>query len=225
MEEQQEEQQTQQEEFQIPKHLETSEPKEQKEKRYSLESLSNLKKQIRGKILLSGDEEFDKLLKETFNYEMIKSNAPMMILQPVTNVDVLKILKFAHENRIHYSVRAGGHSASGNCFTKDGLMIDMSLMKSIHVNLKTKEVTVEPGCTIGDLDYETTNFNLAVPSGCCKHVGVSGLALQGGYGVLSRKFGLMCDNLISVDVVLPNEKLVQVDDKLKDTKELMYGIR
>jgi FAD/FMN-containing dehydrogenase len=220
--EEHQEQTPQEEQFQIPKHLETTEPKE---KRYSLESLTNLKKQIRGKILLSGDECFEEILKETFNYEMIKSNAPIMIVQPVTNVDVIKILKFAHESRIHYSVRAGGHSASGNCFIKDGLMIDMSLMKSVHVNLKTKEVTVEPGCTVGDLDYETTNFNFAVPSGCCKHVGVSGLALQGGYGVLSRKYGLMCDNLISVDVVLPNEKLVQVDDKLKETKELMYGIR
>eukprot|EP01080_Neovahlkampfia_damariscottae_P007922 gene7922-12390_t len=214
------------EEQQLQQDAPVIEPEEpQVQKRYSVEGLDILKKQLRGKVILSIDPNFDDILKETFNFDMIKQNLPMMIIQPLTNVDVINTLKFAHQYNIHYSVRAGGFSATGNCFMKDGIMIDLSLMKGIQVDLKNKEVIVEPGCNVEDLEYETNHFGFTVPSGNFKKVGISGLALHGGYSFLSRKFGLMSDNLISVDVVLPNEKLVQVDEKSKEAKDLMYGIR
>lgn len=197
-----------------------------------MEQLEKLKKEIRGEIILSTDDKFEDIIKDTFNYEVIKNHSPILIVQPLTVVDVIKTLKFIHSAHLQYGVRAGGYCATGSSFVKDGVMIDLSLMKSVHIDLRAKEVVVEPGCTVEDLDYETTQFDCAVPSGTYKHLGISGLALHGGFGVLSRKFGLMCDNLISVDIVLPNEKFIQVDDKTrlwglfhKESAELMYGIR
>lgn len=190
----------------------------------SKELFEELDSRIRGNILSPDDDEFKSHL-NIQNFELFKDKIPIMIVQPLSTVDVCHTLEFAHQKKLPFSVKAGGSSMTGNALIKDGIIIDLSLMKSIRVDPRNKEVTVEPGVSLKELEMETSYFDLVVPGSSYRDVGISGSALHGGYGLLSRKYGLTCDNLISVDLVLPNGKVIYIDDKQRDTKELLYGIK
>lgn len=102
-------------------------------------------------------------------------------------------------------------------------MIDLSLMRGIHIDRDRRIARVQPGLNWGDLDRETQRYGLAVPGGIVSATGVAGLTLGGGFGWLSRKHGLTSDNLLSVDVVLADGRLVKASSK--ENPELFWGIR
>src|SRR6185369_8880623 len=107
------------------------------------------------------------------------------------------------------AVRGGGHNIAGNAVCDGGLMLDLSLMRSVHVDPAARTARVEPGARLADLDKETQAFGLAVPVGINSTTGVAGLILGGGFGWLSRKLGLTIDNLISADVVTASGELLR----------------
>lgn len=209
-----------------------TEPKEIKEEKIQIEQkepsrkelFKSLSERIRGDIIFQDDEDFQIHL-NVQNFELFKDKIPFAIVQPLSTVDICHTLQFAHQQKIPFSIKAGGSSLTGNALVKDGILIDMQRMKSIRVDSRNKEVTVEPGVTLKELEKETSYFDLILPGCSYREIGVSGSALHGGFGFLSRKYGLTTDNLISVDLVLPNGKVLYVDDKIKETKELMYGIK
>ncbi len=86
-------------------------------------------------------------------------------------------------------------------------MIDLSLMKSVHVDPHFKKARVEPGVLLGDLDREALAFGLVTTTGLVSHTGAAGLTLGGGCGRLARRFGLAVDNLTGVDIISPDGKL------------------
>ena len=98
-------------------------------------------------------------------------------------------------------MRAGGHNIAGNAVCDGGLLIDLSLMKSVRVDPAARTARVEPGATLADFDREAQAFGLATPLGINSTTGVAGLTLGGGFGWTTRKFGLTIDNLVSADVV------------------------
>ena len=97
-------------------------------------------------------------------------------------------VNFARENGLLVAVRGGGHNVSGRALCDDGIVIDLSGMKGIHVNAKNRTARVQGGATLGDLDRETHVFGLAVPAGIMSKTGIAGLALGGGVGWLVRKY-------------------------------------
>ena len=148
---------------------------------------------------------------------------PALIARCRGVADVIAAVNFGRSHDLLISVRGGGHNVSGNAVCEGGLMIDMSMMTSVHVDVRSGTVRAEAGTLLGDLDRETQTFGLAVPAGTVSETGIAGLTLGGGLGWMMRKHGLTCDNLIGVDLVTADGEFVQAND---DTNpELMWGIR
>lgn len=153
---------------------------------------------------------------------------PLIIVMASSVVDVTIAFEFAVKNKIPFVMRAGAHSAQGYSLS-DGMVIDQSRRNHVHVDSddldyhKTNKffnkydperpvkVRVEAGATNGDLVLELNKYNLVVPAGTCPNVCISGLTLGGGVGFLMRKYGLTCDNLIELDIILADGSFVTVD--------------
>ncbi|MEV2274438.1 FAD-binding oxidoreductase [Nocardiopsis sp. NPDC049922] len=126
---------------------------------------------------------------------------PSVIAECRTVDDVRRCVECAREEDLELAVRGGGHSVAGMGLTEGGLVIDLRRMHSVAVNPESMEVRVGGGALMRDLDATAARFGLATTGGRVSTTGVAGLALGGGSGWLERKFGLACDNLLSVDLV------------------------
>jgi FAD/FMN-containing dehydrogenase len=137
--------------------------------------------------------------------------------------DIAHAVAFARDNRLLVSVRSGGHNIAGSAICDGGLMIDLSLMKSVRVDPETRRAWVEPGATLANLDKETQAFGLAVPIGINSTTGIAGLTLGGGFGWITRKFGLTIDNLVSAEVITADGKRLHADTT--ENVDLFWAIR
>jgi hypothetical protein len=136
---------------------------------------------------------------------------------------VIQAVNAAREHGLLLAVRGGGHNIAGNAVGDGGLLLDLSLMKSVRVDPSARTARVEPGATLGDFDREAQAFGLATPVGINSTTGVAGLTLGGGFGWLSRTLGLTVDNLLSADVVTADGTLRQVS--AKSEPDLFWAIR
>jgi FAD/FMN-containing dehydrogenase len=148
---------------------------------------------------------------------------PAVIVQAAGVADVLGAVRFGREHDLRIAVRGGGHNVAGNGTVEGGLVIDLGPMKSVRVDPGRQTVRVEPGVTLGDLDRETEPFGLVVPIGVVTGTGVSGLALGGGVGWLTRAYGLTIDSLLAADVVTVDGRLVRAAPD--GDADLYWGIR
>ena len=182
------------------------------------ETIDRLRESIRGKVLTAESEQYDEV--RTIWNAMIDKR-PALIVRCASAADVMRVVRFAGEHKLLLAVRGGGHSIAGNAVCDRGLMIDLSLMKSVRVDAKGMTARVEPGVTLGELDRDTQAFGLATPLGINSTTGVAGLTLGGGFGWLSRKFGLTIDTLVSANVVLASGELVKASDT--ENQDLFWG--
>jgi FAD/FMN-containing dehydrogenase len=104
-------------------------------------------------------------------------------------------------------VRGGGHHIAGNAVCDGGHTIDQSRMRSVRVDRDRRIARAGGGALLGDVDHETQAFGLAVPLGINSTTGLGGLCLGGGFGWLSRKYGMTIDSLLSADVVTADGEL------------------
>jgi FAD/FMN-containing dehydrogenase len=148
---------------------------------------------------------------------------PTLIARCAGVADVIAAVGFARENGLTVAVRGGGHNVAGLASADDGLVIDLSRMRAVHVDPEARTVRVQGGALWGDVDHETQAFGLATPSGVVSTTGVAGLTLGGGFGWLSRKYGLAADNLLSADVVTAEGELVKANDQ--ENVDLFWAIR
>src|SRR6516164_6676986 len=158
---------------------------------------------FRGEVIQPADFAYEKARK-IWNASIDKR--PGIIARCAGVADVIAAVNFARENELLVAVRGGGHNVSGRALCDDGIVIDLSGMKGIHVNAKNRAARVQGGATLGDLDRETHVFGLAVPAGIMSKTGIAGLTLGGGVGWLVRKYGLTCDNVLSFDIVTADGK-------------------
>jgi FAD/FMN-containing dehydrogenase len=159
---------------------------------------------VRGRILLPGDAGYDDARKVQNG---LIDRRPGLIVQCTGPADVIAAVGFARSQGLTLSVRGGGHNVAGNAVNDDGLVIDLSPMRGVHVNARARTVRVQGGATWADVDRETQVFGLATPGGVVSTTGVAGLTLHGGLGHLRRPYGLSIDNLLSVDVVTADGQL------------------
>ncbi|WP_066382485.1 FAD-binding oxidoreductase [Halalkalicoccus paucihalophilus] len=148
---------------------------------------------------------------------------PDYIAQCQGVADVMRAVEFARENDLLVAVKGGGHNIAGKAVCDGGLVIDLSAMDSVRVDPETKTARVEPGATLADFDHEAQAFGLATPLGINSTTGVAGLTLGGGFGWLTRKYGMTVDNLRSADVVTAAGDLLDASEETNP--DLFWAIR
>ncbi|ANB76712.1 FAD-linked oxidase [Paraburkholderia phytofirmans OLGA172] len=186
----------------------------------SSSAAEELKAAIRGELLLPGDAGFDEA-RSIWN-AMIDRH-PAMILRCAGVADVRRGVAFARDNGLPLAVHSGGHNIAGTALCDEGLVIDLSPMKSVYIDSAARRAHVEPGATLGDFDHEAQAFGLATPLGINSTTGVAGLTLGGGFGWLSRRYGMTVDNLISADVVTADGELLHAS--ADSHEDLFWAIR
>jgi hypothetical protein len=183
-------------------------------------TVEKFKESLGGELIQPNDEGYDDA--RTVWNAMIDKR-PALIARCSGTADVITAVNFAREHNLLLSVRGGGHNIAGSALCDDGLTIDLSGMKGLHVDLKTRTVRAQPGCNLGDLDRETQIFGLVVPAGIVTDTGIAGLTLGGGFGWLTRRYGYTCDNLLSVDVVTADGSFLTASEK--ENADLFWGLR
>lgn len=186
----------------------------------SHEILTTLQLQLRGSLCLADEAGYDEA--RTVWNAMI-DRRPAAVVRCHGASDVMRAVRLARDHGLLLAVRGGGHNISGNAVCEGGLLIDLSPMRSVRIDPKTRSARVEPGVTLGEFDKEAQAFALATPLGINSTTGVAGLTLGGGFGWLSRKFGFTVDNLTSADVVTADGTLLQAN--ATDNPDLFWGIR
>lgn len=184
------------------------------------ESLGAVAGKLRGHLLRAGDEGYE-AARKIWNGMIDKH--PALIARCRGTADVMAMVDFVREHQLLFSVRAGGHNVSGAAIADRGVVIDVSRMRSVHVDAERKSALVEAGARLGDLDHETTAFGLAAPVGVVSETGVAGLTLHGGAGWLLRKHGLSIDNLNAVEIVTADGKLVRAS--ADEHADLFWALR
>jgi FAD/FMN-containing dehydrogenase len=182
--------------------------------------IDDLRSALRGEVLLPQDVAYDDT-RRIFN-AMI-DHRPALIARCAGAADIVTCVEFARAQGLEVSMRGGGHNVSGKAVCHGGLMIDLAGMKSARVDPRRRVVQAEPGLTLAELDRDCQRFGLATPTGIVSPTGIAGLTLGGGIGWLGGKHGLACDNLISVDIVTADGKLLTASET--EHADLFWAVR
>ncbi len=184
------------------------------------DALDALSASLRGSVYHRGDREYDEA-RTTWN-SMVE-RFPGFVIRALGASDVQKAVNFVCNAGLVMSVRSGGHQIAGHAVADETVMLDLSHMRSVHVDPIAKTARVAPGAMLGDVDRETQAHGLVVPTGINSTTGIAGLTLGGGFGWTTRKFGMTIDNLISAEVVTAEGEIVTAS--ASNHPELFWAIR
>src|SRR5215210_3613438 len=168
-------------------------------------AVAGLRAALRGELIQPGDEGYEENRRV---WNGMIDRRPVLIARCAGPADVIEAVNFARENDLLLAVRGGGHNVAGSAVCDGGLVIDLSRMKGMRVDPARRTARAEAGLTWGEFDRETQAFGLAVTGGAISSTGIAGLTLGGGQGWLMRKHGLTSDNLLSVDLVTADGRLL-----------------
>src|SRR3954447_17066339 len=184
------------------------------------EAVQPLREQVRGRVIAAENAGFDEARAV---HNGMFDRRPLAVLQAEQVADVIAAVNFAREHGLDLSIRDGGHSAPGFGTNDGGLVIDMSPMRTVRVDPRSKTARVDAGATWGDLNHATHAFGLATTGGIISTTGITGLTLGGGIGYLSRAYGLSIDNLLSADVVTADGKFLTASGG--ENEDLFWALR
>lgn len=183
-------------------------------------TIEHFKNQFQGDVVLPGDPTYDEV-RQIWNGMIDRS--PGVIARCKSADDVVMAVNFARDNNQLLSVRGGGHNIAGNAVCDHGVMIDLSLLNHVQVDESERRAFVEPGCTLADVDEATQKYGLATPVGINSTTGIAGLTLGGGFGWLSRKYGMTIDNLVSANVVTADGRQLLANET--ENADLFWALR
>jgi FAD/FMN-containing dehydrogenase len=183
-------------------------------------AVDELQASFRGELIRPGAAGYDEHRK-VWNGSI--DRRPGLIARCTGVTDVRAAVRVARERNLLVAVRGGGHSFPGLSVCDDGMLIDLGPMKGIRVDPGAGTVRAQAGVLLGELDRETQDFGLAVPSGIVTHTGLAGLTLGGGIGWVMRKYGLTIDQLQSVDVITADGEFVKASED--QNTDLFWGVR
>jgi FAD/FMN-containing dehydrogenase len=183
-------------------------------------AVDKLREEVRGEVITSGDPAYDEA--RTVHNGMI-NRYPEVVLRAGQVADVVAGVNFARDAELPLAVRGGGHSAPGFGTCDDGLVIDLSPMRTVYVDPAAGTARADGGATWGDFNYATHSFGLATTGGIVSTTGIAGLTLGGGIGYLSRPYGLSIDNLRSAQVVTAGGHVVTASKD--ENPDLFWALR
>jgi FAD/FMN-containing dehydrogenase len=184
------------------------------------ETIEKLAPSIRGELIQPGSSRYDEARKV---YNAMIDRYPGLIVRAADASDVIATVRFAGEQGLDLSIRGGGHNVAGFGTNDGGVVLDLSRMRDVRIDPKRRVARVSGGATWGDVDHAGRAFGLATPSGVISTTVVGGLTLGGGFGHLTRRYGLTIDNLISADVVTADGELKTVS--ADENADLFWAIR
>jgi FAD/FMN-containing dehydrogenase len=184
------------------------------------DTVNELAKTFTGQILQSSDPDYEDARKV---HNGLIDKRPALIARCRGLADIVDAIKVARDQRLEVAVRGGGHNVAGQSTTDGGVMIDLSLMKGVHVDPKARTARAQGGLTWNLFNRETQLHGLATTGGVISTTGIAGLTLGGGLGWLMGKHALALDNLLSVDLVLADGSTVKAG--IDDNADLFWALR
>jgi FAD/FMN-containing dehydrogenase len=182
--------------------------------------LASLRAGVTGEVIAPGDPAYDDA-RRVWNGMIDKH--PSVIVRAVGDDDVVAVLALARSTGLPLALRGGGHNVAGNGTVDDGIVLDMGGRNRVEVDAPAGLVRVEAGATLHDVDAATAPHGLAVPVGVVSGTGIAGFTLGGGVGWLTRRHGLTIDNLVAVDLILPDGSPVHAD--ARSHPDLFWALR
>jgi FAD/FMN-containing dehydrogenase len=179
-----------------------------------------LREEVKGKVMLPGDAGYDDSRRI---WNAMIDRRPAVIVQCADAGDVSPAIRFARDNRLDISIRGGGHNIAGYAVCDGGVMIDFSQMRNVRVDAKARRALVDPGATLHDFDQAVQAHGLATPVGVNSTTGIAGLTLGGGFGWLTRQYGMTVDNLVSVDLITANQQKLRASEQ--SNQDLFWAVR
>jgi FAD/FMN-containing dehydrogenase len=173
-----------------------------------------------GEVLTPDDPSYDDARRL---WNAIHDRRPALIVKPTTATKVATAVRFARDHDLEIQVKSGGHSAAGLRGVDGGIVIDLSAMRGVEVDSAARTAVANGGALLGELDVAAQAHGLVCPIGVIGHTGVAGLTLGGGVGRLHRHFGLTIDNLLAVELVTSDGRLVRAS--ATEEPELFWGLR
>ncbi|HWL83123.1 MAG TPA: FAD-binding oxidoreductase [Roseomonas sp.] len=169
------------------------------------DTAAELARSFAGQVLRPGDAGYEEIRKV---HNGLIDKRPALIARCLGLADILAALQVARREGLELAVRGGGHNVAGRATTEGGLLIDLQLMKGIHVDPEARTARAQGGVTWNEFNRETQLHGLVTTGGVVSSTGIAGLTLGGGLGWLMGKHALALDNLISAEVVLAEGKVV-----------------
>jgi FAD/FMN-containing dehydrogenase len=182
--------------------------------------LDGLKMRLRGQVIIPGDAGYD--LSRTVWNAMI-DRKPAFVVRCLGVADVIASVAFAREHNLLLCIKGGGHNIAGLAIADCAMMLDMSLMHGVWVDKQRKVAHAQMGCLLGDVDRETQIHGLAAVLGFVSLTGITGLTMGGGFGYLTRRWGWTSDNVLGMDVVTADARLVRAS--AEENEDLFWGLR
>ncbi|KSU84627.1 FAD/FMN-containing dehydrogenase [Fictibacillus enclensis] len=158
---------------------------------------------LTGKIVVPGSPSYRK---DRQNLNLSIQKYPCIIVFCQNRCDVKNALKWARKQRTPFRVRSGRHSYENFSLVNRGLIIDVSEMKDIVYHPEQQMAYIQAGAELGMVYQQLWDNRVTIPAGTSYNVGLSGLALGGGIGMLTRAYGLTCDSIEEIEIVVPCEK-------------------
>ena len=183
-------------------------------------ALASFSEAFEGEIILPGSAGYDAA---RIVWNGMIDRRPAVVARAAGVEDVRRTVRFAREQDLPIAVRCGGHSLAGFSTCDDGVVLDLSLMRDVHVDPARCTARVAGGTLLSQLDAAAQAHGLVCPVGVVGHTGVAGLTLGGGMGRLQRHFGFSIDNLRSVELVTADDRVLTVSED--EEPDLFWGIR
>jgi hypothetical protein len=182
--------------------------------------LERLQRRIRGKVVVPGMPEYATARIGNQVYPHLFS--PRIVVYCAVPGDVRVCLEAARHHGWRVTCRSGGHSSAGFS-VNDGMVIDVSLMSYVAVDPHRRRAQVGSGTNLGELNAVLGTYGLHVPGGTCDDVGVAGHMMGGGYGFTSRQYGMNCDRVVGVKMMLADGSIVEAT--MERNPDLLWAVR
>ena len=186
------------------------------------ETAAELAKTFTGQILLPADADYEHARRV---HNGLIDRRPALIARCRGVSDVVDAVKLARDRNLEIAIRCGGHNVAGRSTTDGGVMIDLAPMTGIHVDPKARTARAQGGLTWNLFNRETQVHGLATTGGVISTTGIAGLTLGGGIGWLMGKHALALDNLLSVDLVLADGRVVTARRHRSNIASILWGRR